>query len=69
MEVAARLYPDHKVFDHAPDNRFDMFDKVCGTDFIRKEFARNHRFEDISAYWSKDEVPFRKLSKKYYLYR
>lgn len=69
MEVAARLYPDHKVFDHAPDNRFDMFDKVCGSDNIRKEFSRNHRFADISAYWTKDEVPFRKLSKKYYLYR
>lgn len=69
MEVAAQLYPDQKVFDHAPENRFDMFDKVSGSDFIRKEFSKNHRFEDISAYWTKDEESFKKLSKKYYLYK
>lgn len=69
MEVAAALYPDHKVFDHAPENRFDMFDKVSGSDFIRKEFSKKHRFADIQSYWTKDEESFKKLSKKYYLYR
>ena len=69
MEVEAELYPDYKVFDHAPENRFDMFDKVCGSDFIRLEFSRNHRFTDIQSYWTKDEEAFRKFSKKYYLYR
>ncbi len=69
MEVAAALYPEHKVFDHAPKNRYDMFDKVCGTDSIRLRFSINHRFEDIRPYWSKDEERFRKLSRKYYLYR
>jgi len=69
MEVAAQLYPEHKVFEHAPENRFDMFDKVCGSDFIRLEFSKNHRFADIQSYWTKDEEAFRKLSKKYYLYR
>ena len=69
MEVAAQLYPEHKVFEHAPDNRFNMFDKVCGTDFIRRAFSKNHRFADIKTYWTKDEESFRKLSKKYYLYR
>jgi uncharacterized protein YbbC (DUF1343 family) len=69
MEAAAQLYPDHKVFDHAPENRFDMFDKVSGSDFIRLAFSKNHRFDDIKSYWTKDEEAFRKLSKKYYLYR
>lgn len=69
MEVAAELYPEHKVFDHAPKNRFEMFDKVCGSDSIRLRFSENHRFEDIRPYWTKDEEPFRKLSRKYYLYR
>ncbi|SEA04680.1 Uncharacterized conserved protein YbbC, DUF1343 family [Porphyromonadaceae bacterium NLAE-zl-C104] len=69
MEVAAQLYSDKKVFDHAPENRFDMFDKVSGSDFIRLEFSKNHRFADIQSYWTKDEEAFRKLSKKYYLYR
>lgn len=69
MEVAAELYPDKKVFDHAPENRFDMFDKVSGSDFIRKEFSKNHRFSDIRSYWTKDEEAFKKTSKKYYLYK
>lgn len=69
MEVAAQLYPDKKVFDRADESRFGMFDRVCGTDFIRKEFSKNHRFADIQSYWTKDEESFRKQAKKYYLYR
>lgn len=69
MEVAAQLYPDRKVFEHADEKRFDMFDKVSGTDFIRKEFSKNYRFSDIQSYWTKDEASFKALSKKYYLYR
>jgi uncharacterized protein YbbC (DUF1343 family) len=69
MEVAAQLYPDKKVFDRADESRFSMFDKVCGTDFIRKEFSKNHRFSDIQSYWTKDEESFSKQAKKYYLYR
>lgn len=69
MEVAAQLYPDKKVFEHADAKRFDMFDKVCGTDFIRREFSKNYRFSDIQSYWTKDEASFKALSKKYYLYR
>ncbi len=68
MEVAAQLYPGHKVFDHAPKNRFDMFDKVSGSDYIRTEFSKNHRFADIQSYWTKDENAFKRASKKYYLY-
>ena len=69
MEVAAQLYPDKKVFEHAPENRLDMFDKVSGSDYIRKEFSKNHRFADIRSYWIKDEAHFKKQSKGYHLYR
>lgn len=69
MEVAAQLYPDYKVFDNAPENRFDMFDKVSGSDYIRKEFSKNHRFADIHQYWTKDEDSFKRKSKPYYLYK
>ena len=69
MEAAAQLYPDKAVFECADKGRFDMFDKVSGSDVIRKEFSRNHRFADIQAYWTKDEEAFRKLSKRYYLYK
>ena len=69
MEVAAQLYPDKKVFDHAPEDRFDMFNKVSGSDFIKREFSKNYSFADIQNYWRKDVESFRKLSKKYYLYK
>lgn len=69
MQELASLYPDKKVFEHADEKRFNMFDKVSGSDNIRKRFAQNYRFDDIREYWYKDAEPFRKLSKPYYLYK
>lgn len=68
MELAAQLYPEYKVFDHAPENRYNMFDKVCGSDSVRILFSENHRFDDVRNFWTKDEISFKKRSKKYYLY-
>lgn len=64
----ARLWPDKALFDHADPKRFNMFDKVSGSDSIRNKFSINHKFEDIRGYWTKDEESFRKLSQPYYLY-
>ena len=69
MQEVAVLYPDRKVFDHANEGRFRMFDQVSGSDQIRKRFAENNRWDDIKDYWYKDVDSFRKLSKKYYLYK
>lgn len=69
MQVIAQLYPDKAVLANANEKRFDMFDKVSGSNQIRLLFAKNNRFEDIQAYWNKDVEAFKKLSKKYYLYR
>ncbi len=69
MQEAAVLHPDRAVFDHANEGRFNMFDKVSGSDEIRKRFAVNNRWEDIRDYWYKDVEDFRRLSKRYYLYK
>ena len=69
MQVIAQLYPDKAVFANANEQRFNMFDKVSGSNQIRLLFAKNNRFEDIQAYWNKDVEAFKKLSKKYYLYK
>ncbi|WP_446785022.1 exo-beta-N-acetylmuramidase NamZ family protein [Macellibacteroides fermentans] len=69
MQVIAQLYPGKAVFANANEKRFDMFDKVSGSNQIRLLFAKNNRFEDIQAYWNKDVEAFKKLSKKYYLYK
>ena len=69
MQEVARLYPEHSVFEHADKSRFRMFDLVSGSKQIRERFTKNNRWEDIRDYWYKDVDSFRKLSKKYYLYR
>ena len=69
MQEVAALYPDRAVFDHADKGRFNMFDKVSGSRQIRERFSKRNRWEDIRDYWYKDAEDFRKLSKKYYLYK
>ncbi|PXV63007.1 uncharacterized protein YbbC (DUF1343 family) [Dysgonomonas alginatilytica] len=69
MQEIARLYPDKAVFENADKTRFDMFDKVTGSNFVRLTFAKNNKFEDIRNFWYKDVEPFKKLSKKYYMYK
>ena len=66
MQAVAELYPDKKPFEII--SGYGLFDKVCGTDFIRTEFSKRYLFDDIKEYWRKDEEAFRALSKKYYLY-
>ena len=66
MQAVAELYPDKKAFDVA--GKIGLFDKVCGTDYIRTEFSKRYSFDDIKDYWRKDEDSFRNLSQKYYLY-
>ena len=68
MQEMARLYPEHKTFDHAKQKRYNMFDKVSGSNFIREEFSKRHRVEDIIEYWNKDVDAFKRLSSKYYIY-
>lgn len=69
MQEIAKLYPEMAVFDKADVTRFNMFDKVCGSDQVRLNFEKNNRFEDIKEYWYKDVESFQKLSKRYYLYK
>lgn len=66
MQAVAELYPDKKAFEII--SGYGLFDKVCGTDFIRKQFSKTYKVDDIKEYWRKDEESFRQLSKKYYIY-
>ena len=54
MEELADMYPDKKIFDIAKENRFSMFDKVCGSKQIRERFTKNYKTADIEGYWNKD---------------
>ena len=69
MQEIARLYPDKVVFKFAPSQTFRTFDMVCGSKQIRSRFQARYRWEDVKAYWYKDVEAFRKLSRKYHLYK
>lgn len=69
MQEIANLYPDKKIFDNCNKSRFNMFDKVSGSNYIREKFSQNNNWNDVKDYWNKDVADFMKLSKKYYLYK
>ena len=66
MQALAELYPDKKAFDVATG--VGLFDKVCGTDYVREVFSKGYNFADIKEYWRKDEKSFRALAQEYHLY-
>ena len=68
MQAVNKLYPDHNPFE-VSKNRTVMFDKVCGTDYVRRNFSKRMEVSDIIEYWNKDIKKFKALSKKYYLYK
>lgn len=68
MQAMNRLYPEHNPFEMSKD-RIGMFDKVCGTDYVRRNFSKRMEVSDIIDYWNKDVKKFKTLSKKYYIYK
>jgi uncharacterized protein YbbC (DUF1343 family) len=68
MQAHHRMYPNKNPFLLAEPARLREFDKVVGTDQIRKLFAKRILFEDIKGYLQKSIEAFKKRSSKYYLY-
>jgi uncharacterized protein YbbC (DUF1343 family) len=66
IQAVAELYPDKKAFEVITG--YGLFDKVCGTDYVRVELAKRYKVADIQSYWRKDEDSFRTLSQKYHIY-
>ena len=66
MQAVAELYPDKKAFEVI--SGYGLFDKVCGTDYVRTRFSERYKVADIIDYWRKDEKSFRALSQKYHIY-
>ena len=66
IQAVAELYPDKKAFEVI--NGYGLFDKVCGTDYVRKELSKGYKVNEIIDYWRKDEDPFRILAQKYHIY-
>lgn len=68
LQEAHKLHPDKNVFEMCDPSRLNMFDKVCGTDKVRKAFSKNFRVEDIIDIWYGDINNFLKKAKKSFLY-
>ena len=66
IQAVAELYPDKRAFEVITG--YGLFDKVCGTDYVRLELAKRYKVADIQSYWRKDEDSFRTLSQKYHIY-
>ena len=67
MQAVQELYPARNPYKTLGKTR--MLDIVCGTDYVRKEFGKRLKVEDIESWWMKDAEAFKVLSKNYYLYR
>ncbi|MBI2428311.1 MAG: DUF1343 domain-containing protein [Ignavibacteriales bacterium] len=68
IEALIALYPDKNPFILADENRIAMFDKVMGTDAVRKNLSNGISAATIIASWQNEISEFMKLRKKYLLY-
>jgi len=68
LQELKKMHPDKNVFEMCQASRHDMFDKVCGTDKIRKTFEKRFLVEDILPLWTMDVPDFMKKAEKYFLY-
>jgi uncharacterized protein YbbC (DUF1343 family) len=68
IEAMHQLYPSHVLFSAETEKRNNMFDKVCGTNFIRENFSKHYKTDDILSYWRNKEQAFKEKSASFYLY-
>ena len=69
QEIVA-MYPSRSPFAAASEKQIDMFDKVMGCDWVRKQFvAGGHKVDAIKDRWVKSTLPILQVRSKYLLYR
>jgi uncharacterized protein YbbC (DUF1343 family) len=68
LQEARKLDPAFDPFQ-GKENRYQMFDKVCGSDLLRSAMMSDFNFSELLEFWNHDVDRFRKLSRPYYLYK
>jgi uncharacterized protein YbbC (DUF1343 family) len=68
LQESNKLWPGKDIFSMCDKSRLEMFDKVCGTDKVRKAFTKNSRVDSILDLWNGDVTAFRNKARKYLLY-
>lgn len=68
LQEAYKMNPEKNVFEMCDPSRLGMFDKVCGTDKVRKAFEKDFKVKDIMKLWTQDVEKFKKSAEKSFLY-
>ncbi len=68
LQEARKLDPAFNPFE-GKDDRFRMFDMVCGSGKLRTSMMKDFNFETLQEYWDRDRELFQKQSSPYYLYK
>ena len=68
LQEAHKLDPSFNPF-RGKENRYQMFDKVVGSNQFRTAFLRDFNFAALQDYWYHDAVTFQQKSSTYYLYK
>jgi uncharacterized protein YbbC (DUF1343 family) len=68
LQAHHELYPERNPFEIAKPSRVAAFDRVLGTDRVRKRFCDRMRYEDIRGEMTGAVGAFRAKAQKYYLY-
>jgi len=68
LQEAHKLDPSFDPFKGKED-RYRMFDIVCGSDRLRTSIMSNFNFKELQEYWNRDADRFRERSIPYYLYK
>ncbi len=66
MDVTRKLNPRLNFF---PPGRAAMFDKVCGTDKVRRMFQQGRSASEIWQVWNADASAFRRQREPYLIYK
>jgi uncharacterized protein YbbC (DUF1343 family) len=67
MQAHMKLYPEQNLF--SSKNRVKMFDKVVGTDEIRKSLLAGETINEIETEWQSEIEKFKVKRIKYLLYQ
>ncbi|MCX7704895.1 MAG: DUF1343 domain-containing protein, partial [bacterium] len=70
MEVLLKMYPEKFDFSRKDiKDRISTFDRVCGTDMIRKKLVSGENFQSIENWYEPQLRDFFKKREKYLLYQ
>ena len=67
LEVVREIYDESWYFDK-PADRFELYDKINGSDYWRKAWVNGMDVDELKRLWSKDERKWQKERQPYLMY-